>query len=68
MTGRRASGPSHGKLVSLFRHPEFVRRIQARAERELAEQIAPEAPCPLLADPPEQDAIEAFLDQLLHQK
>jgi hypothetical protein len=68
MSGRRAAGSSHGKLVSLFQHPEFVRRSQARAERELAEQIAPEAPCPLRADPPEQDAIEAFLDQLLHQK
>jgi len=30
-----------GKLLSLFTHPEFVRRSQARAERELAEQVVP---------------------------
>jgi hypothetical protein len=30
-----------GKLVSLFDHPEFVRRTQARAERELAQQVVP---------------------------
>jgi hypothetical protein len=30
-----------GKLLSLFAHPEFVRRSQARAERELAEQVVP---------------------------
>lgn len=58
----------NGKLVSLFKHPEFVRRSQARAERELAEQVATERPCPLHDDPPEHDAIEAFLDQLLSQK
>ncbi len=30
-----------GKLLSLFAHPEFVRRSQARAERELLEQVVP---------------------------
>lgn len=30
-----------GKLVSLFQHPEFVRRAQARAERELVERVVP---------------------------
>jgi hypothetical protein len=30
-----------GKVVSLFRHPEFARRAQARAERELAERVVP---------------------------
>jgi hypothetical protein len=30
-----------GKLLSLFTHPEFVRRSQARAERELAERVVP---------------------------
>jgi hypothetical protein len=30
-----------GKLVSLFDHPEFVRRSLARAERELAEHVLP---------------------------
>lgn len=58
----------NGKLVSLFQHPEFVRRAQARAERELAEQIARDRPCPLRDDPPEHAALEAFLEQLLRQK
>lgn len=30
-----------GKLRSLFEHPEFVRRSQQRAERELAERVLP---------------------------
>jgi hypothetical protein len=30
-----------GKLLSLFAHPEFARRSQARAERELVERILP---------------------------
>jgi hypothetical protein len=30
-----------GKLLSLFDHPEFVRRSQARAERELAARVLP---------------------------
>jgi len=30
-----------GKLLSLFTHPEFVRRSQARAERQLAERVMP---------------------------
>jgi hypothetical protein len=30
-----------GKLVSLFTHPEFVRRSQARYQRELAERVVP---------------------------
>ena len=30
-----------GKLLSLFDHPEFVRRSQARAEKQLAEQVVP---------------------------
>jgi len=30
-----------GKLLSLFAHPEFVRRSQQRAERELLEQVVP---------------------------
>ena len=30
-----------GKLLSLFDHPEFVRRSQARAERELAASVLP---------------------------
>ena len=30
-----------GKLVSLFDHPEFVRRVQAREERRLGEQVVP---------------------------
>lgn len=30
-----------GKLLSLFAHPEFVRRSQERAERELLEQVVP---------------------------
>jgi len=52
-----------GKLVSLFRHPEFVRRAQARAVQELAEQVlGPRSPA---EEPPEFDTIEAFLEQLL---
>lgn len=30
-----------GKLLSLFAHPEFVRRAQERAERELAQRVLP---------------------------
>jgi hypothetical protein len=30
-----------GKLVSLFEHPEFVRRTQERAERELVQRVLP---------------------------
>jgi hypothetical protein len=30
-----------GKLLSLFSHPEFVRRSQVRAERELAARVLP---------------------------
>lgn len=30
-----------GKVISLFRHPEFARRAQARAEKELAEHVVP---------------------------
>jgi hypothetical protein len=30
-----------GKVLSLFDHPEFVRRIQDRAQRELAERVLP---------------------------
>ena len=30
-----------GKLLSLFSHPEFVRRSQSRAERELSELAVP---------------------------
>jgi hypothetical protein len=30
-----------GKLLSLFAHPEFVRRSQARAERELLGRVLP---------------------------
>ena len=30
-----------GKLRSLFEHPEFVRRSQERAERELAQRVFP---------------------------
>jgi hypothetical protein len=29
------------KLVSLFEHPAFARRAQARAQRELAERVLP---------------------------
>jgi hypothetical protein len=89
-----------GKLLSLFNHPEYVRRSQARAERELTEQVAPVLslgrgrfrcrrcsldfdsppplclatdaqalePCPRCDNPPEFDAIEAFLEELLSQK
>jgi len=55
-----------GKLVSLFSHPEFVRRAQARAAQKLAEQIL--GPRSSYDDPPEYDAIEAFLDQLFCEK
>lgn len=56
-----------GKLVSLFNHPEFVRRAQARAAQKLAEQVlGPRSSHD--DDPPELDAIEAFLDQLLCEK
>jgi hypothetical protein len=87
-----------GKLVSLFDHPEFMRRAQARAERELVERVVPvidlgrgrfrcrrcsldfdaDAVAPLNStasarpltscpdcDPPEFDAIEAFLAEIL---
>lgn len=30
-----------GKLLSLFDHPEFVRRSQRRAEKQLAQQVVP---------------------------
>lgn len=30
-----------GKLLSLFDHPEFVRRIQEREAKELAEAVIP---------------------------
>ena len=30
-----------GKLLSLFGHPEFVRRQEERAQRELAKQVVP---------------------------
>jgi hypothetical protein len=30
-----------GKLLSLFDHPEFLRRTQERAERALAERVLP---------------------------
>lgn len=30
-----------GKLVSLFDHPEFVRRVQEREERKLADRVVP---------------------------
>jgi hypothetical protein len=30
-----------GRLLSLFDHPEFVRRAQERAERELAQRVLP---------------------------
>ncbi len=30
-----------GKLLSLFDHPEFAKRSQARAERELAARVLP---------------------------
>ena len=52
------------KLVSLFSHPEFVRRAQARAAQKLAEQVLG----PDYDDPPELDTIEAFLDQLFCEK
>ncbi len=55
-----------GKLVSLFKHPEFVRRTQARARQHLKEQLL--EPCPRSDHPPEQDAIEAFLEELLREK
>ena len=55
-----------GKLVSLFRHPEFVRRTQARAKQHLREQLL--EPSSRSDHPPEPDAIEAFLEQLLREK
>ncbi len=55
-----------GKLLSLFRHPEFVRRSQARATQHLKEQLL--QPSPRSDNPPELDAIEAFLDELLREK
>ncbi len=54
-----------GKLVSLFKHPEFVRRTQARAKQHLEEQLL--APPLRSDDPPELDAIEAFLAELLRE-
>jgi hypothetical protein len=30
-----------GKVVSLYRHPEFARRAQERAEQELLERVVP---------------------------
>jgi hypothetical protein len=85
-----------GKLLSLFRHPEFVRKFQARAERELLESILPvvhlgrgrfrchrclldfDRPtplrhandaqaCPRCDEPPERDALEAFLARVLRE-
>ena len=57
----------NGKLVSLFKHPEFVRRAQARATQKLAEQVL--GPRTASDDePPEFDTIEAFLDELFHEK
>ena len=55
-----------GKLVSLFQHPEFVRRSQARATQHLKEQLLEARPRD--PHPPELDAIEAFLDELLLEK
>ena len=55
-----------GKLVSLFSHPEFLRRAQARAVAELAEQLA--GPRSASDAPPELDTIEAFLERLLCEK
>lgn len=55
-----------GKLVSLFKHPEFVRRTQARARQLLCEQLLDPHPRP--DNPPELDAIEAFLDELLREQ
>ena len=55
-----------GKLVSLFSHPEFVRRAQARALQKLAEQLL--GPHSAHEEPPELDAIEAFLEQLFCEK
>ncbi len=55
-----------GKLVSLFKHPEFVRRTQARAKQHLKEQLL--EPPPRADNPPELDAIEAFLEELLREK
>ena len=55
-----------GKLVSLFKHPEFVRRTQARAKQHLKEQLC--EPRPRDDHPPELDAIEAFLDELLREQ
>jgi hypothetical protein len=55
-----------GKLVSLFSHPEFVRRSQARAAQKLAEQVLGSGSA--YDDPPELDAIEAFLEQLFCEK
>jgi hypothetical protein len=58
----------NGKLVSLFDHPEFVRRSQARAQRELAAKLLPDAePCPPSERPPEVDLLEAFLNQILSE-
>jgi|GEM_PF-4791354 len=55
-----------GKLVSLFKHPEFVRRAQARATQKLAEQVlGPRLPA--TDEPPEFDTIEAFLDELIRE-
>jgi len=56
----------NGKLVSLFRHPEFVRRTQARAAQHLKEQLLEVRPRD--DHPPELDAIEAFLAELLREK
>jgi hypothetical protein len=55
-----------GKLVSLFSHPEFLRRAQARAAQQLAEHVL--GPRSATDDPPDFDAIEAFLDQLFCEK
>lgn len=55
-----------GKLVSLFRHPEFVRRTQARAAQHLKEQLCEVRPRD--EHPRELDAIQAFLDELLREK
>jgi len=33
--------PSSNNVLSLFQHPEFVRRSQARAQRELTVRVVP---------------------------
>jgi hypothetical protein len=55
-----------GKLVSLFKHPEFVRRAQARATQKLEELVL--GPRSASDEPPDFDTIEAFLDELFCEK